>query len=246
MADYAILQEVDKCTKCRGCQVACQKVQNLTTIVGNGDKVQADDPVVVKNQRPNDSPPFVRYSCWHCVGAPCIPACPLGAMVLDSNTGAVYVNKTTCNPNACSRQCVSQCRRGGYPKVGTDAVEGFHAYKCNMCYSRINAGKDPACVETCPNKALKFDTKANILAYISTEFPIYSVGDGHVFWGSKKAPGFDPPTTDPFIEDHISPMFSRVLSNPAGKLLVIPAAVFGGLYALYRRKVELATEVEKV
>lgn len=242
-ADYAILQEIDKCMKCRGCAVACKRRKGLTA-VGTADKVAVDHLTVTKSQRPNDAVPYVKYSCWHCEGAPCIPACPLGAMKKDLDTGAVYVDTSMCDPNSCSRQCVTNCRRGGYPKVGTNAL-GFKAYKCDMCKDRIVASKQPLCVETCPAKALTFGTKAFVTNYITANNYTNAIGDGHIYWASKNV-YYDPPTTDPFIEDHISPMFSRALKSPAGKLMVIPAAVFGGLYALYRRKVELATEAEKV
>lgn len=235
MADMAILQEIDKCYKCRACTVACQRVQGLTQAVGGAEKVESDDPVVIKAQRSVDNPPFVRYSCWHCVNPPCVPACPLGAMKVDSATGAVYVDNSLCDPTSCSRQCVTNCRRGGYPKVGTNAP-GYHAYKCNLCYNRPGG---PECVKTCPAKALKYDTLSNIESYIAVNYPTYKIGDGHVFWASKA--NFDPPTTDPFIEDHISPMFSRLLTSPAGKLLALPGVIFGALYALYRRRTELAS-----
>lgn len=260
MADYAILQEIDKCMKCRGCQVACQRVQGLTQTVGDASKVQPDDPMVIKNQGSNDNPPFVRYSCWHCFNPPCVSTCPLGAMKIDSATGAVYVDHTAtdgtkCNPNdarcvSAGRPCAKNCWKGGYPKIGTNAP-GTFAYKCHLCYN--NPG-GPECVKTCPAKALKYDTLANIKAILSaTGKDGYGnpgdswIGTGHVFW-ARKSPGggvvatFTPPTTDPFIEDHISPMIEKVLRSPVGPALGIPALLLGGFYALYRRKETLAEE----
>lgn len=253
MADMAILQEIDKCMKCRGCQVACKRVQGLTQVVGRAEKIEADDPMVVKCQGQNDAPPYVRYSCWHCYNPPCVPACPLSAMKVDSATGAVYVDQTKCNPSGCAQQCVKMCRKGGYPKVGTNAP-GTYAYKCNLCYNQPNG---PACVNTCPGKALTYDTVANIQAKLAgTGSAGYSapgdgwMGEGHMFW-ARKSPGggamttFDPPTTDPYIEDHISPMFEKVLKSPVGPALAVPVLALGGLYALIRRRMTLS-EAEEV
>lgn len=244
MADMAILQEIDKCMKCRGCQVACQRVQGLTTTVGKAEKIEADEPMVVKAQASNDSPPFVRYSCWHCSNPPCVPACPLGAMKVDPATSGVYVDKTKCNPASCAQQCVRDCRKGGYPKVGTNAP-GTYAYKCNLCYDQANG---PACVNTCPGKALTYGTVDSIQSTLTTNYSGTGdvwVGEGHMFW-ARKSPGagaiatFDPPTTDPYIEDHISPMFGKVLKSPVGSALAVPALLFGGLFALFKRREALS------
>lgn len=263
MADMAILQEIDKCMKCRGCQVACQRVQGLTTIDGNADTVQHDDPMVVKNQGTNDSPPYVRYSCWHCYNPPCVTACGKGAMKV-SDTGAVYVDKTLCVPDnspQCSQKCVRDCRKGGYPKVGTNAA-GLHAYKCDLCHARTTdttlpvAQRIPACVETCPAKALSYDTVANIQAKCNLatvdgygQTGDVWLGEGHMYWASKNKAGvwatFNPPTTDPYIEDHISPMFDKVLKSPVGPALAVPAVFLGGLYAIIKRRMKLA-EAEEV
>lgn len=247
---YAILQEIDKCTRCRACTVACERVQGLTQPVGNAETIQSDDPVVVKAQRSNESPPFVRYSCWHCSGTPaCTYACPLVAIKKDmgtgtTNTGAVYVDQSKCNPNdskcvAAGRPCATKCWRGGYPKVGTNAP-GTFAYKCNLCKDRI-PGLKPACVETCPAGALSFGT-ASAMETTAKTYKYY-MGDGHIFWASKNP--FTAPATDPFIEDHISPMFERILRSPAAKLVAGPALLLGGLYTLYRRRMELRTEPKK-
>ncbi len=238
---YAIVQEIDKCMKCRGCQVACQRAQGLGTVSGNAQTVQFDDPTVIKPQKANDGPPFVRYSCWHCNGAPCAFACPLAA-IKTATTGAVYVDRAICNPTdpkcvSAGRPCANKCHRGGYPKVGT-ADPGLKAYKCDMCNGRTGG---PACAETCPAKALTYGTMTQVNAKMAGYK--YKVGDGHMFWVSNKP--FNPPTTDPYIEDHISPMLGRLMNAPVSKALVLPTLMFGGLYALYRRRLELAGEPEE-
>lgn len=257
MAEMAILQEIDKCMKCRGCTVACQRSQGLTTVTGdNNGKVQADDPMVVKAQGKNDAPPFVRYSCWHCSNPPCKTACPLNAMKVDVDTKAVWIDHSVCDPTSCQQQCVTNCRKGGYPKVATsNPGPGLKAYKCDLCKNRLINGTT-ACVATCPGKALTYDTLANIQTKLnSTGASGYNntgdawIGEGHMFWAMKSPGGgayavLTPPTTDPYIEDHISPMFNKVLKSPVGAALAVPALLFGGLFAFFKRR-EALSEVKE-
>jgi Fe-S-cluster-containing dehydrogenase component len=258
MADYAILQEINKCMKCRGCQVACKRGQGILNVDPDytAEKIQYDNPMVMKNQGKNYDPPFVRYSCWHCTNPPCASACPRGAMKVSAVNGGVYVDKTLCTPdtNGCTRQCITNCRKGGYPRVGTN-TPGKFAYKCDLCYDRLSplTGK-PICVTACPGKALKYDTVDNIKAQLArNDITGYGqtgdvwVGEGHIFWARKNKNGalatFNPPTADPYIEDHISPMFNKLLKSPVTTALALPALAFGGLLAFFKRR-ETLSEVE--
>ncbi|NTU72211.1 MAG: hypothetical protein HGB10_10405 [Coriobacteriia bacterium] len=105
---------------------------------------------------------------------------------------------------------------------------------------------EPACVSSCPAKAMKWDSKANILAYLNDPLNGYVFangetnwyGGGSIYWSSKKF-RLVPPKADPFIEDHIAPMTSSLLSS--GRMLV-PTLVLGGLAALSKRKAAVAAE----
>lgn len=118
----AVLQEVDRCTKCRGCVVACQRnfkwdvwVPAVDTASGTGlalaadtsaERIRADDATVVKSQVATDFPPYVKYNCWQCPSPPCMAACPRGAISKKSD-GSVYIKRVAapgrndrqfCNP----------------------------------------------------------------------------------------------------------------------------------------------------
>ncbi len=174
--------------------------------------------------------------------------------------GAVVVNHSVCNPSLCDEECRRLCQRGGYPKIGIGSSSvGRKANKCDMCWNHLdtavggnNSDADtkldkPACVKTCPNGALHFGKKSTMIS--GTTFNVgsgynhgtgndYVIGDGSSFWLSHNGV-FRMPKADPFVEDHISPMVTQLFTSPAGKALVVPALIAGGLYALYKRKVEL-------
>jgi Fe-S-cluster-containing dehydrogenase component len=105
---------------------------------------------------------------------------------------------------------------------------------------------EPACVSSCPAKAMKWDSKANILAYLKNSANGYTLangtqnwyGNGAVYWASKKVM-LTPPKADPFVEDHIAPMASSMLSS--GRMIV-PTLVLRGMAALSTRKAKVAAE----
>ena len=101
---------------------------------------------------------------------------------------------------------------------------------------------EPACVSTCPAKSMKWDTRANILTYLQDPANGYIidgtnnwVGNGSMFWASKKTL-LVPPKADPFIEDHVAPMVSGLLTSPVAKAVLLPTLVIGGLMALSARR----------
>jgi Fe-S-cluster-containing dehydrogenase component len=266
----AILQEVDKCIRCNGCVVGCKRTWGMQAGPAGVHRVNEYSRVVVKSQKRIDMGPFVRFSCWHCENPPCAGRCPFKA-ITKMPDGAVNVDASKCNPNACDKQCVSDCQRGGYPKVGTGNNAGdLDAYKCVLCSGRAGVGGDlptkaaqseidavpekahqPTCVYTCPARAMTYDTRANIIkklqdmqaAATAAGTPFSHLGDGSMFWVSTKYT-LVPPKADPFIEDHITPMVSGALSSPLVKAAIVPTLVVGGLMALSARRAENEKEAE--
>jgi Fe-S-cluster-containing dehydrogenase component len=103
----------------------------------------------------------------------------------------------------------------------------------------------PACVFTCPAKAMVYDTRDNILAYIRTEVGAnpgaQADGDGSIYWLSRKN-YLLAPKADPFMEDHVSPMVSSLLNSPFAKAALVPTLVAGGLLALASRRARIQEE----
>lgn len=93
----------------------------------------------------------------------------------------------------------------------------------------------PSCVYTCPAKAMTYDTRANIRTKIATGGFISYLGDGSMYWASKKFI-LAAPKADPFVEDHITPMFSRAMSDTVASSTLVPALIAGGLLAVIARR----------
>jgi hypothetical protein len=105
----------------------------------------------------------------------------------------------------------------------------------------------PTCVYTCPAKAMVYDTRANIVAYLNDTGQgwMSRFGDGSMFWASHKYL-VAPPKADPFMEDHVSPMLGSLLSSPFAKAALAPTLIVGGLLALAARRAKMEEEPSMV
>ena len=91
---------------------------------------------------------FLPMSCQHCEDAPCLKACPCGALHKETG-GTVAIDYNICCGHG---TCVDVCPYGA---IYMDPV-AKQAVKCHNCYHRTDEGMEPACVPTCPSDALYF------------------------------------------------------------------------------------------
>ena len=89
----------------------------------------------------------ISLSCMHCVKPACVEICPAKAISKRSEEGIVIVDQCKCT--GC-RSCVAACpfHVPQYGRTGT-------MQKYNLCVERLEQGKQPSCVTTCPGEALK-------------------------------------------------------------------------------------------
>jgi formate dehydrogenase iron-sulfur subunit len=177
MAEIAILYDATKCTACRGCQVACKQWNE------NDEYIPAptdEHGVLASNWGSYENPPdlspttwlkmefreietggqvrwlFTRRACMHCTDAGCVRVCP-NESLYHHPLGYVAYNKDTCT--GCG-YCVEACPFD-VPRYTRNTITGIAKMdKCTFCTTqgldRIAEGWEPACVKTCPPKALKF------------------------------------------------------------------------------------------
>jgi tetrathionate reductase subunit B len=144
MAKYAMVFDLNKCIGCRACVIACKAEWGLQSVKSR---------CWVKPIGPENTPlglasTFYVGLCNHCDEPSCIKECPTSATYKADN-GAVLVDKELCI--GCGN-CVVACPYGArYVNSKDKKVE-----KCTFCNGRIETGKDPACVQTCPSGARTF------------------------------------------------------------------------------------------
>lgn len=156
--------DLERCVGCNACALAC-KAENGTPPDIYWMRVLEREEGTFPNTRRS----FWPVRCNHCANPPCVDACPSGAFVQRPD-GIVYVDQAACFGD---RVCQSACPY--YVPVRWDGGDGYFgdeltpfeaaryqqfrvgtAMKCHFCYHRIDAGREPACVEACPARALSF------------------------------------------------------------------------------------------
>lgn len=148
MGNKFVVADPGVCIGCKTCMAACLAKHDVP-----GDVAQARLNLVTTL---SVSAPVV---CHHCADAPCVAACPVGALYQDDEAHRVGVRAERCI--GC-RGCVMACPYGAVNvAVRTQTVrlgnlvigEGQRAtvVKCDLCADRA-AG--PACVQACPTKGL--------------------------------------------------------------------------------------------
>ncbi|MGD9175760.1 MAG: 4Fe-4S dicluster domain-containing protein [Desulfobacterales bacterium] len=156
------------CTACRGCQVACKQWHDLpaeTTENRGTYQNPADlsfDTYKLVRMRETVIDGRLRWlffpdQCRHCLEAPCLEtAGDPAAIFYDESSGAVIYTAATKTLDA--DEIIESCPYN----IPRKAPDGTLA-KCDMCYDRVAAGMQPACVKTCPTGAMNFGERAEIL-----------------------------------------------------------------------------------
>ena len=163
MARYGIVIDLNRCTGCMTCVIAC-KQENLTR-----PNIWWNKILEIESSSP-DRINHVRYACMHCDDPPCLDACSAKA-IYKREDGIVMINHEKCVGTG---DCVKACPYGvmdinpdkdyfpdqNAPYQNDLSANRIHpvgkASTCTMCAHRVDQGKIPACVEGCPSKAMIF------------------------------------------------------------------------------------------
>ena len=143
---YAIVLDTRKCLNCKACTVACKFENNVP--VGDDTYRLWVTELPLQGQYPHLHQEFQPSQCQHCENALCEKACPTGATYRGPG-GAVLIDYSKCILcKACMAACPYDAR---FVSEEHQAVE-----KCTLCMHRIEEGREPACVETCPVRVREF------------------------------------------------------------------------------------------
>lgn len=242
---YGVLVDTTVCIGCRKCEFAC----NDANIPVKKDKSAFEDKSVFeKHRRPTDDsytilnaypnsdnpekPYYIKIQCMHCNEPACVSACIVGALRKDEK-GPVYYEAWKCiGCRYCMVACPFQIPAYEYHNELDPEVR-----KCTFCHERVTKeNKRPACVEICPNEALTFGTRKELLELAHSQimkFPDRYAGHvygeteiGGTSWMYLTAANLEK-TELPELDNNPIPEITESIQHGVFKNFVPPLALYG-------------------
>jgi Fe-S-cluster-containing dehydrogenase component len=165
--DWAVLVDLTRCVGCRMCEAACAEANGLPEPDWSDDFSYAAPRPVTPDQwssvnrfETTKGEVFVKRQCMHCQVPACAAGCLTKALYKTDEGPVVWAEDRCLGCRYCMVSCPFDMARCEYdspnPKIS----------KCRMCFEKLKAegeGSLPACVENCPNEALTFGPRAELL-----------------------------------------------------------------------------------
>jgi carbon-monoxide dehydrogenase iron sulfur subunit len=141
MMKKVLLVDMDKCTGCKQCSLAC----SLTK-----EDLFDPDRGRIKILKKEEIALGLQLVCEQCESHPCVASCPNGALSRDETTGIITVDENLCtSQGACVDACIYYAIRL-HPETKKPMF-------CDLC------GGDPYCVKHCVPEALQWVDKSEDL-----------------------------------------------------------------------------------
>jgi len=172
-----VLVDLTRCIGCRSCEAACNKEQALPapdkpfddmsvfdeTFHGGTQKRRPDEKAytVVNRYMPEDGkkPVYRKVQCNHCNEPACLSSCFVNAYTKTDEGAVVYNSKVCVGCRNCMIACPFNIPAYSYSSAFDPVVK-----KCIFCYdTRLKTGRPPACVEICPQQALTFGKRKDLI-----------------------------------------------------------------------------------
>ena len=159
-----LLYDTTLCVGCKACVVACNRANDLAPDTGwSGGLYQApldlnaNTKNIIKLYQQGSDRSFIKRQCMQCLDPACTTACMMGALT-KGEFGIVSWNGDRCvGCRYCEMACPFNVPKFEWTSSNPRIV------KCELCRDRLAEGKEPACTEVCPRKAVIFGKRDVLL-----------------------------------------------------------------------------------
>jgi Fe-S-cluster-containing dehydrogenase component len=182
---WGMVVDIDRCTGCQACVVACQSENNIP--ISQEDHFHQERAIewirierYWEGEYPNIKARFIPVMCQQCDNAPCEPVCPVYATYHNNEGLNVQVYNRCVGTRFCGNNCPYHARSFNFwepvwpvelrNQLNPDVTVRSRGImeKCTFCVQRIRRatrgkkqvrdgdGLAPACVQACPTDALNF------------------------------------------------------------------------------------------
>lgn len=146
---YGFEVDLSACSGCKACVTACHNLNGLEE-----DETWRNTGLLVGGSTELPIIQHVTTACHHCLEPACMKGCPVEAYEKDPVTGIVKHLDDQCI--GC-QYCILNCP---YEVPVYSPSKGI-VRKCDMCSQRLAVGEAPACVQACPNQAIRIRVISN-------------------------------------------------------------------------------------
>lgn len=242
----AMLIDTTRCVGCEECVLACKEENDLGPDRPRAGQEAVDGLSATRFttvlRRPGER--FVKQQCRHCLEPACVSACLVGAMRKTPEGPVIYDSELCIG----CRYCLVACPYGVPRYEWEEAVP--YVRKCDLCHARLREGKEPACVEACPEEALLFGGRADLLReahrriaaepgrYVDHVYGEKEVGGTRVLYLADVSLGFLGWSSE--LGDTPLPLLSWASLEKVPPVVVGMATLMGGVHWVIRRRIQLA------
>jgi len=244
---WGVLADVTYCVGCRKCEWACHQSNSL----GGAGMSDFENAIEIPNKRRPDvdnftvvngyagcgkegGACFVKVQCMHCIDPACASACIVGALRKRPEGPVSYDASKCIGCRYCMVACPFQIPAYEYDKALTPQVR-----KCSFCYEQSLAqGGLPACLDICPEGALRFGKREELLQYARERLDKFPDRYYPEIYGEHRAGGTSwlyvasRPMTElglPDLPDEAPPRLTEVVQHSIFKHWIPPLALYAFL-----------------